>query len=294
MIDKIKDLQDLIVSRVNNALIGSFLISLLMMNSRGILTFIYSDNANKINIVKNWELSYTNDLLIPFAFSIMYLTVIPLFSSLFKIYITNWVFGKEQEAERQRLLISHKDMKDVAVAAIQSTQAYAEKFTDNEIQSWIDERRSTLETLAELTASHNKLKDEVERLIKSESDLKASVSYYSVLYERCVNSITQLGSSVQALNSTNPFAHTVRLKYGEQSIAYKDFIILQFADNIKTLFKSINNKPMSKIEDWNPPISKASMDAISLYLRIEAEKGAGVSQWTVSESTAEVKEVEGK
>lgn len=288
--DKIKDLQDIIASRVNNALVGSFIISFIVMNSRGILTFIYSNNTNKINIVQSWKVHYTNDLLIPFTFSIIYLTVIPLFSSLFKRYITNWIFEQEQIAERQRLLI----MQDVAVAAIKSTHAYAEKFTENEIKNWIDERESTLENLEELKKSNKILKNDVEQLTKNVSDLKASTTYYSFLYERCISSINRLGTSVQSLNSTDPFAYTMRLKYGEQSSEYKDFIISLFADKIKTLFKTINEKPMTIIEEWMPPIHTSSIEAISLYLKIEAEKGAGVSQWTVAESTAEVKEAERK
>lgn len=294
MMDKIKDLQDLIVSRVNNALVGSFLISFLIMNSRGILIFIYSNNATKINIIKDWELSYTQDILIPLLFAAMYLTVIPLFSSFFKRYITNWIYEKEQIAERHRLLISHKDMLDVAVASVKSTQAYAEHFTNNEIQNWIDERESTLVKLAELKNSNEILRTDVERLTKSESELKASMLYYSVLYERCINSIAQLGLSIQALNITNPFAHKMRVNFGEKSNEYKGFIILQFADNIKTLFKIINSKPMATIEDWDPPIAESSIDAISLYLQIEAEKGVGVSQWAVTEITTEVKDIEKK
>ncbi|WP_152610202.1 hypothetical protein [Aeromonas caviae] len=260
MIDSIKSV---IISRMNNVLIGSFILSVAMMNSRGILIFIFSDNIEKIKILRDWELNLTLDVLIPLALTFLYITAIPFISSLVKKHITNRIYRKEQAAERERQLISYHRMSEVALAAAESTPEYAESIVNHRINKWIEEREETLSKLENHEEENKELLRKIDEKNIHINKLKESSIYYSSLYERATTSIANLSSVFHNLN--NPSSR-VTSEFNDDELKHKNWIILQITSEISRIVDTINSKPLITTDDWHPPIEGRLVSNLSGYI----------------------------
>jgi len=275
VIDKIKDFQEVIASRFNNVIVGSLVLSSIMMNARGILIFIYSDKDAKLGILRNWKLDVFNDLIIPIGLALFYLVVIPLVSAFIKKNITNEIYKREQEAEREKILISLSGMQEVAVATVKSTSEYADEITKHEIQEWLNERDAIRLELQEIKSENILLKNNIEIKTREESRLSTSLTYYSMLYERCIDSLRQVGRSI---NETNEITQNVELndnnnRYTEKSNENKYFIIKQLGNALKQAFEVNNARPASTFGDWEQPIPTTLTKALeSMLAKLDHEK----------------------
>ncbi|MFG0835484.1 hypothetical protein ACF8OI_18430 [Aeromonas bivalvium] len=256
----IENIKGVIISRMNNILIGSFFISAIMMNFRGILIFIYSEKAEKINILKNWQLNISYDILIPLILAIFYITAVPLLSSLFKKHIANKIYEKEHEAERERLFISYQGMSEVAIAAAESTPENADLIVKKRVQDWIAERDETLMKLDSYENHNNELQKSVDSLQSGHYIYKESVSYYSELYGRAIKTINDLSTSIYELNTSPP---GLIFRNNTDAIEYKEYVVLHITKQINNMIECVNNEPSRKNPmngngnyDWEPPIDK--------------------------------------
>ncbi|MFM5583271.1 hypothetical protein ACET8Y_11220 [Aeromonas veronii] len=262
MIDKIKDMQEIIISRINNAIVGGFLISFTVVNSRGILTFIYSDRLKKLQILNDWKLDYYSDVFIPMVITFAYMTILPLCSSYFQKKVTNKIYEKEQEADREKKLIGYRGMESVAISAVKSTHEYADKFVSNELQSWINERESTLTELNKIKTEFEKVKNSNDILTKKESSLKLSQTYYAALYERCINSMNSLSNAVQNITNTNDSVISSVYQHNKNSIEHKNAIIKELVIKIKEMIEVNNSRPTASTDDWVPPLNDKFLDEL--------------------------------
>ncbi|WP_368180187.1 hypothetical protein [Aeromonas sp. R5-2] len=273
MIDKLKDINDIVTSRFNNIIIGSFLTSFVMMNSRGLAIFIFSDNATRVSILKGWEIDYIKDLLIPLLLIAFYIIVIPIISILVKKHITNRIYKEEQDVERSRLLISLTGMQDVAIATAKSTTAYAEKYVDNQIKQWIDEREEKTTALDAARKKNNSLEEENKELTASESSFKSSSDYYSMLYDRSIGSINNIGIVIGDINHTSPASRHIKETFGSNSIEWYHYLTQQIIGAIKYAIEVNNNPPTTTHGDWTKPISATFAKELSaLATTIEKDK----------------------
>ena len=275
VIEKVKDFQELIASRFNNVIVGSVVLSSMMMNARGILIFIYSDKDARLSILRNWELNVFYDLIIPIILSSFYIVIIPWISAIIKKKITNKIYKQEQDAERDKILISLNGMQDVAVATVKSTSEYAEKLANDEIQRWLTEREQTCSELQAIKSENILLKSKNEELAKSESNLSTSLSYYSMLYERCTNSINQIGKSILKINYDvqNKNFNNNSSRYKDEINEQKHNIIKQMTSALIQAFEANNIRPASTLGDWEPPIPTALTEALeSMLAKLDDEK----------------------
>lgn len=275
MIEKVKDFQELMASRFNNVIVGSVVLSSMMMNARGILIFIYSDKDARLSILRNWELNVFYDLIIPIILSSFYIVIVPWISAIIKKKITNKIYKQEQDAERDKILISLNGMQDVAVATVKSTSEYAEKLANDEIQRWLTEREQTCSELQAIKSENILLKSKNEELAKSESNLSTSLTYYSMLYERCVNSINQIGKSIHKINDDvqNKNFNNNSSRYKDEINEQKHNIIKQMTSALIQAFEANNIRPASTLGDWEPPIPTALTEALeSMLAKLDDEK----------------------
>lgn len=266
MIDKIKEIQDILISRFNNTIIGSLLLSFLMMNSRGILIFAFSNNKAKVEILKNWQPDLFWDFFMPLIISAIYIVAIPLASAALKKHVTNRIYKFEQDAERDKTLISLNGMQDIEIAKVKSTAEYADKYANNEIQNWINEKEETISNLkavqelnATLTEKNTELTDEINKL-------SANSNYYLMLYERSINTMSLIDGTLQHINKKYPAAFNSDIKFTGTAPSDKNSIITLLASAIKNILEMNNKKPASIQGDWHPPINEHLIDALTLLL----------------------------
>lgn len=271
MIENIKDIQEILKSRFGNVIIGSVILSSIMMNARGILIFIFSDKNARLSILRDWKFDFIMDLIIPIFISSIYIVVIPWISAFIKKKITNEIYKREQDAERDRILIDLTGMQDVAVATAKSTSEYAEKFASNEIQTWLNEKEQTRSELADVRAENILLKSKNEDLTRIESSLSNSSSVNAMLYERCLTSMTHMTNVIQSINNASLTTRVIKngYEYNADSVEYKDYIIQQLLRAAKYMFELNNNKPINTTGEWMPPLNAAP--ATELLTKIETE-----------------------
>lgn len=274
MIDKLKEIQEILTSRFNNVIVGSLVISFVMVNLKGISIFILSDKPTKIHIIRNWQLDIFWDIVMVFLISSIYIIAVPYASAVLKKYITNRIYKEEQEAERDKLLISLNGMQDVAIATAKSTSEYAENFAKNEIQNWIDERERTLSSLESAKIENATLTNSNDDLVKRELAANTQLTNYSMLYERCVSSINNMDTAFQDIISTSPHAKSIKNKYGVLSSQYTQFIIEKLIDEIKRMASSNNIKPIGLSDEWTPPIKQGLSKSVETILSeiLDAQK----------------------
>ncbi|WP_323951156.1 hypothetical protein [Aeromonas caviae] len=259
----IENIKDAIVSRMTNVLVGSFFISVAVMNSRGILIFIYSDKSEKLNILKNWQLNCVYDLIIPLLLTIFYTAVIPFISSLYKKRVTNRIYEVERDAERDWLSISLDGMKEIAIKEAETTKENADLYVKSKIKEWEDEREKTISQL-------NEHKKELQQKIKIINDMEDQINeskedaiYFGNLYDRAISSINGFIFPIHSLNKPSP---SLSVSLEKNQIEYKDHIILMFAECIEQVIKRINESPSAPRKEWNPPIDERITSALSEYI----------------------------
>ncbi len=265
MIDSIKDA---IASRMTNILLGSFIISAAAMNSRGILTFIFSEKPEKLLIIKNWQFNFTHDVLIPLFVTVIYTTAIPYISSLYKKKVTNTIYKKEQDAERDRIKISLAGMRDIARQKAETSDENADLYVKSKIEEWEREREKTISEL-------NKHKDELQQKTNEINDLemqanqsKEDAIYYGNLYDRAISSIKGFRSTINELIHPSP---KLLVSLEEKQVEYKDHIILMLVKNLELILKDINESPSAPIKEWKPPIDKEIISTLSEYIESRKE-----------------------
>ncbi len=264
----IEDIRGVILSRINNVLIGSFIMSVTMMNSRGILIFIYSDNLTKINILRNWQLSFTNDILIPLALTFIYVTAIPLISSLFQKYIANKIYEQEHDAQREKLLISHKGMSEVSIAAAESTMENADFIVKSRVREWANERENTLSELNERKEHIDIITKEFNERIKDRDELNDRATYYASLYER----VSLLVNGLQPITNELLYPSQHQREMLESTpVEYNKHIVIQFVKSIKNLAENVNRAPLNTVIKWHPPVDETWISALSEYINKQAE-----------------------
>ncbi|MDX7892691.1 hypothetical protein SJU70_15750 [Aeromonas caviae] len=270
----IEDIRGVVISRMNNVLMGGFIISAIMMNSRGILIFIYSDKLGKINILKNWEINVANDIMIPLALTFIYVTAIPLISSLFKKHIANKIYEKEHDAELDRLLISHRDMSQVSIAAAESTMENADFIVKSRVREWLNEKENTLSELSECKKHIDIITAEFTERMKDRDELNERSTYYASLYER----MSLLINSLQPITNEllYPSQHLQNM-LANAPTEYNKYIVTQFIKGIKNLAENVNRAPLNTAIKWHPPVDEAWISALSEYINKQAESGEKIS-----------------
>lgn len=271
MIDNIKAV---IISRMNNVLVFSFLISFTMVNSREILIFIYSDKIEKINILKNWQFNSTYDILLSLLMAFIYVTIIPLSTALFTKHIANRIYKIEHEVEQKRKLISYEGMGEVEMARAKGTAEYADLCLKNEILEWQKQKEETIQKLDSCEHQIKHITEECDSLKAAAHKSQESALYYQSLYERTQISMRGLCESIYDLNESSSSRLFER---DTESLEFKKHIIAELSTKIMRMFESINAKPsfgrpFDTDREWQPPIDNTILSALSKYIHEATKK----------------------
>ena len=178
MKDALKSIKDITISRLNNPIIGAFVISWVMLNINGFSTFLLESSEGKLKIIQGKEWSLIYDLLIPFIISLFYLFLLPILNAIHE-YITDgrinsWRSNRKKTFEIEKLQI-HKAILSVK---LETDEDYLKKLKEKDIEFWHDEKllkddeiQSLNYRVLELSKSVDKSVVEHRNLIKKNSSV---------------------------------------------------------------------------------------------------------------------------
>jgi hypothetical protein len=259
--------KEILTTRLNNILIGSFILSWVAFHAREILFFIYSSNEVKLYILRAYSPSLYDDFIWPMAMTLSYISLLPLISWVIKKCVTNQIFKLEHGAEISRLKTSYKGRKDVAMLAVESTSEYAERYANNNISVWIAERDSTIQELEKYKEENENIKKELIKLKEDDAERRREFGYYKSLYERCVTSVNQAMIILANVQATSPESFSIRNTYGTESLEYSKHILMQLISMIQGITHTINTPPpipfSTASANWVPPINQVSLNHLS-------------------------------
>jgi len=267
--------KEIIITRLNNILIGSFILSWVAFHAREILFFIYSSSEVKLYMLRAYSPSLNDDLLWPMAITLAYISLLPLFSWAIKKCITNQIFKLEHGAEISRLKTSYRGRKDVAILAAESTSEYAERYANNNISVWIAERDSTIQELEKYKEENDSIKKELTKLKEDDTERRRELGYYMSLYQRSVTSVNQAMMSISNSLNTSPECMSIKLTHGENSIEYNKYISMMVVSLMRGITHSMNTSPpipFETQENWLPPIDQRPLAQLSEALVKDSER----------------------
>lgn len=139
-------------SRLKNPIIGAFVFAWVCLHIKGVGIFILVDNSMRIDILKNKDWLFWNDLLLPFMLSIAYLTLLPMANLAYDKFHSGWLIPK-------RLAISKKK----TIAQIHADPDYIKNHENNKLTNLIESRTIILNTSKELSDFVSKFSNELSK-----------------------------------------------------------------------------------------------------------------------------------
>lgn len=220
MKDLLKSLKDNATSRLNNPIIGAFVLSWMFLNINGVARFILESNQGKLDIIKSKTWGFTDDLLIPFSVSVGYLVILPILNTLYSFIHDNCI-GQVRDRNSNK---AQKDAfirrKETVCAKIESTDEYVVKLKDKELELWAEQKLELIREIINLKGKYSKLLSDFE--LKSK-EFRAENNKLSL-------SIAQL----EHLNK----------RLSAQDSEQKDYIG-RFANNLDKALNSLENRVVS-------------------------------------------------
>lgn len=273
MNDNVDSIKEFLASRLNNVLIGSFLLSWVVSHSRDILIFIFSEKEAKLAILNEYQPTLYSDLMIPLAMSLFYIIIIPIIVVTLKKYITNKIFEHESSAESERQKIHLMAQSSISILNAKASTEYGHQYAFNELGEWITKKNEVMEQLKECKEENAILKNELHEKATSASQYQRNMEYYKSLYEQSIMSIKSAFSQIQNTIYTSPTGFSVLERCGGDSKEYHEHITHQLINITSNLASNINQKPfnMFDLDDrgWEPPIDAESLKCLEEFLRNE-------------------------
>ncbi|WP_342058585.1 hypothetical protein [Aeromonas sp. OTU364] len=162
MKDLLKSLKDNATSRLNNPIIGAFVLSWMFLNINGVARFILEGNQGKLDIIKNKSWVFTDDLVIPFLVSIGYLVILPILNAVYSFIHDNCIDKVRDENSNKAQKDAFLRRKETVSAKIESTDEYVVKLKDKELDLWAEQKLELIREIISLKGKYSKLLSDFE------------------------------------------------------------------------------------------------------------------------------------
>lgn len=211
-------LKDSVESRVKNKIIGSILLSIVICNWKGILTFFLVDKPEKINMISNYHPDYYGDFFIPTLYGLFYATLFQLVIYIFT-YAAELIGLVISSVSSRNTIKTLRQNKLITAAAIDADLDFQKKIilddltnTKEDLDKFSKDNAELKQTLTAQSDAANKieksLNDQITllnaKLSKAEAvvlHLREDLNYEAVKYTHCVNLVrdafTTLGNKFQ-------------------------------------------------------------------------------------------------
>ncbi|MDF4385727.1 hypothetical protein R8N68_01660 [Vibrio sp. 1974] len=185
-----KPVAEAITHRMKSPLVGTFILSWVLINHSFLLEFIFSSLDSKVMIAKESRFSLTTDLIYPFGLTLLYLVVVPAIQ-----LGVDWLVLNTLGESRKK----HDSL--VSRNAVVSTQEYQQRLMNEQFTAWDTDRTDLLSQI-------DNLKKEVESSRSEYKELKNKHGALEMQYEAKDEAIDRALQSLQRhpLNQGSDYA----------------------------------------------------------------------------------------
>ncbi|HCT5133925.1 TPA: hypothetical protein OTZ50_003726 [Aeromonas hydrophila] len=269
MNDSVNSIKEFLASRLNNVLIGSFILSWIVSHSRQILTFIFSAREEKLHIINEYQPTLLCDLIIPIAISLFYIICIPILGEILKRFVTNRIFRYEVQSEAKRQETQLIEQSKTSILEAKASSEYGRQYAFNELNSWIEDKKEITKQLIECKSQIEYLKTENTRIYQSEMLFKNNCDYYKTNYEQLSRSLDASFNRISNIIDAQPNGFTIEERYGRH---HKDFYTkttLEIVSSLINMAERANDKTirvLSPDDTWTPPVNENAIKCIEKFI----------------------------
>ncbi|WP_426698116.1 hypothetical protein ACP6EV_11680 [Aeromonas hydrophila] len=273
MNDSVNSIKEFLASRLNNVLIGSFILSWIVSHSRQILTFIFSTREEKLAIINEYQPTLHYDLIVPIAISLFYIICIPILGEILKRYVTNKIFSLEIETEANRKKIQLMAQSSTSILEAKASNEYGRQYAFNELDEWIKNKNEVAKQLVECEAQIKYLKAEVAQTYQSEQLFKNNCDYYKTVYEQLSRSIDasfkMISNIIDPQQNKFPIEENAEGKYDHHSKEFYTNTALEIVSSLLNMAARANDKPnriQTPNDTWTPPVNENPIKCIEKFI----------------------------
>ncbi|EIZ1044722.1 hypothetical protein MOU94_001505 [Vibrio parahaemolyticus] len=185
-----KPVAEAITHRMKSPLVGTFILSWVLINHSFLLEFVFTSLDSKVILAKESRFSLTTDLIYPLGLTLLYLLVVPAIQLGIDWLVLNTLGDSRKKHD---LLVSRN--------AVVSTQEYQQRLMNEELTTWDADRTDLLSKI-------DKLKKEAESSHSEYKDLKSKHSILEMQYQVKDEAIDKALQSLQRypLNQGSDYA----------------------------------------------------------------------------------------
>lgn len=185
-----KPVAEAITHRMKSPLVGTFIISWVLINHSFLLEFVFTSLDSKVMLAKESRFSLTTDLIYPFGLTLLYLVVVPAVQ-----LGVDWLVLNTLGDSRKK----HDSL--VSRNAVVSTQEYQQRLMNEQLTKWDTDRTDLLSQI-------DNLKKEVESSRSEYKKIKGQHDVLEMLYESKDEAIDKALESLQRypLNQGSEYA----------------------------------------------------------------------------------------
>lgn len=153
-------------NRLKQPILGSFVLAWIAINHTFVIEFLFSKSEQKIELVKNSELSFYSDILFPVLLALVYTFGVPLIQHLIDKYKFRSVDLRRLTEKHKTERVKYTSQKLLSKKKAEASPEYWQSKLTRDLDNW-DEERDNLKT---------QLKDKDDEIakLKSESSIKVN------------------------------------------------------------------------------------------------------------------------
>ncbi|KPL98287.1 hypothetical protein [Vibrio splendidus] len=246
MKDILKSLKDNATSRLNNPVVGAFVLAWCALNINGLATFLLSDNARKLEIVANKHWSVFEDVAIPLVISFTYLVLLPVLNLAYE-YVSDGVINSMRDKQKNTHdTAKFLRLKSTVAAKVEADEEFIRKLKDQQIEGWLEQQSMRNKEFIQLKDRYSSLlvqlneRDQTLAVSRAQwsSDMKKMKDSNDLVEADSVSKLTYLESTLEEFskilnsNDNQLVEHDIKeLRSKVSEIRFK-FEIMDWDDDI--------------------------------------------------------------
>lgn len=154
---------------ISNKILFSTLMTIFVLNGKGILYFFFSDEKGKLEIIKGFDYGISfilGDVVHALLLSILFIFLSPIVSGAFDKYIFNFSENYKRNVERKFKEDQIKKDGDIVELEIKNTREHKEKVVNHDLQCAKDEYDRLVSEKQALENSKRMLESDIDKLKK--------------------------------------------------------------------------------------------------------------------------------
>lgn len=188
----LKPVGDALALRLKTPLVGTFILSWVLINHSFALEFLFTSLDSKVAMAKASQFDLCTDLIYPFGLTLLYLLAIPAVQLLLDNAVLK-TLGEYRKRHDSR----------VARNAVESTQEHQIKLRDSKLDNWGEEKLDLNKEIDKLEKEMRELVSQLQQVEQNNTDLETNKKELKASISKAIESL-----EMPATNAGSEYADT--------------------------------------------------------------------------------------